>query len=391
MNKIFLRDREDRLLKERYPWVFDNQIKSSPVTAKAGDIVNVVNSRGKFLGKGFFNPASSIAVRILTFEDIYIDENFFCERIAQSIKSRERFIKNSDAFRLIYSEADGLPTLIADKYGEFIVIQTLGIGTDLRKSMFANILKDFLKPKGIYERNDATIRKLEGLPLTKGILFGKVPDFITITENGIKFYVDIKNGQKTGFYLDQRDNRDMVKDFSGNAKVLDCFCYTGGFSIYALRYGALYVTGIDISEESVRLAKKNASLNNIADERFSFSAGNAFDELKRFDKRNEKFDLVILDPPSFTRKKETLEAALRGYKEINLRAMKILKQGGILISCVCSYHVGLELFKDMLTRAASDTKRLVKILDIRNHPKDHPVLLQLKESYYLKCLALEVI
>lgn len=391
MNKIILKDDEDRLLKERYPWIFDNQIKSLPIRAKPGDIVTVVNSKGKFLGKGFFSPASLITVRLLTFKDIDVDDNFFYERIIRSIKSRERFIKNSDAFRLIYSEADGLPTLIADKYGEFIVIQTLGIGTDIRKSLFVDILTTLLKPKGIYERNDVPIRKLENLPLNKGLLCGKVSDFVTITENGIKFYVDIKNGQKTGFYLDQRDNRDMVKDFSKNTKVLDCFCYTGGFSIYALRYGALYVTGIDISEGSVGLAKKNAALNNITGERFSFQVGNAFDELKRFDKRNERFDLVILDPPSFTRKKETIEAALRGYKEINLRAMKILNPGGILVTCVCSYHVGLESFKDILIQAASDTKRLVKILDIKTHPKDHPVLLQLKESHYLKCFALEVI
>ncbi|MBM3254555.1 MAG: class I SAM-dependent rRNA methyltransferase, partial [Candidatus Omnitrophica bacterium] len=309
----------------------------------------------------------------------------------QSIEKRKNLISKADAFRLISSEADGLPTLIVDKYRDYLVMQTLGVATEMRKNLFADILCQILKPKGIYERNDVPIRKLEGLSSNKGLLMGKIPELITITENRIRFFVDIKNGQKTGFYIDQRDNRNIVRDFSKEAKVLDCFCYTGGFSIYALYYGANHVTGIDISEESIKLAKRNAALNNFKDKKFIFNIANVFDELKNFDRCGEKFDLVVLDPPSFTRKKQTLKAAIRGYKEINLRAMKILKPGGVLITCSCSYHIGLELFKSMLIQASSDAKRTVRILDIRNHPMDHPILLQLKESSYLKCLVLEIV
>lgn len=391
MAEILLKLNEDRHLKGRYPWVFNNQIKSIPGGIKAGDIVNVLNSKRKLMGKGFFSPHSAITVRMLSFEDAEINEKFFYTRLLSSIKRRHKLLEKTNALRLVYSEADELPTLVVDKYDDFIVIQTLGAGTDIRKNLFVDILCQILKPRGVYERNDVPVRAFEGLPSSKSLLMGNTPGVLTIKENNIKFFVDIENGQKTGFYLDQRDNRDILNGFSDNAAVLDCFCYTGGFSMYALHYGASHVTGIDASQESIMLARKNALLNNFADKNFEFKTANAFDELKQFDLAGKKFDIVILDPPSFIRKKENLEGASRGYKEINLRAIKILKPGGILITCCCSYHVSLEIFKNILISCAADAKRSVRILDIKNHPQDHPLLLQLKESYYLKCFLLQVV
>lgn len=391
MAEILLKLSEDRHLKVRYPWVFNNQVKSIPNGLKAGDIVNVLNSKRKLMGKGFFSPHSAIMVRMLSFEDAEVNENFFYNRILSSIKRRHNLIEKTNALRLVYSEADELPTLVVDKYDDFIVIQTLGAGTDIRKGLFVDILCQILKPRGVYERNDVPVRAFEGLPSNKCLLRGSAPGLLTIKENNLRFLVDIENGQKTGFYLDQRDNRDILKDFSHNAEVLDCFCYTGGFSMYALHYGASHVMGIDASQESIMLARKNALLNNFANRNFEFKMANAFDELKQFDLAGKKFDVVILDPPSFIRKKEDLVSASRGYKEINLRAMKILKPGGILITCCCSYHISLEIFKNILISCASNVKRSVRILDIKNHPQDHPLLLQLKESYYLKCFLLQAV
>lgn len=331
-----------------------------------------------------------ITVRLLTYEkDELINEDFFKKRILRAWEYRKRIMDNLNSCRVIFGEADFLPALIVDKFGDYLVVQTLSLGMEKYKTLIVNILLELLKPKGIYERNDVSVRMLEGLPETKGFLYGNFDTIQQFEENGVKFWVDIENGQKTGYFLDQKENRAAIKKYVKDADVLDCFSHTGSFSVHALHYGAKSVETVDISESALDMAKKNVALNGYLD-RCHFTCENAFDLLKKYDEENKQFDVIILDPPAFTKNRETVKDAIRGYKEINLRAMKILKKGGFLITCSCSQHISPDAFLNIIKEAAHDTRKNTRLIEKRTQSKDHPILLASSETEYLKCLILQV-
>ncbi len=371
-----------------HPWIYRSQI-GSVSEESPGDIYAVHSASGFLLGKGYYNPRSEITVRLFTYKDEVIDEAFFESRIKKALQFRNKYVKDTNAYRVVSSEADGLPGLIVDKYADHLVFQILTLGMEKRKETVVAALKKALNPAFIYEKSDAPSRKLEGMNEVKRWWEEEGKAEVEIFEGKLKFIVDISGGHKTGFYLDQRDSRRAIKDFVKDKKVLDCFSYTGGFSVYSSFYGAKEVLGIDIHKASVELANRNAKLNGLSEEKIRFKTGNIFNELKRFDAKRERFDVIILDPPSFVKSKNALEGALTGYKEINLRAFKILDEGGILATFSCSGHIEEELFLQVILDAAFDAKRGVKILNRCSQPLDHPVDPFIPQTLYLKGLVLE--
>lgn len=372
-----------------HPWVYRTEVEEITGNYSPGDIVEVIDPKGKFLGRGYINPASQILVRILT-RDRYekIDRDFFVRRINAALEYRRRVVSKTDSYRLIFAEADFLPALIVDKFGDYLAVQTLALGIDNYKGIIVDVLEELLNPSGIYERNDVPVRELEGLPLKAGFIKGPFNPLIEINENGMTFLVDLEGGQKTGYFLDQRENRSALKGLAKDARVLDCFCHTGAFSIYAASFGAKEVYGIDVAYPALALAEKNALRNGFGGI-CRFYEGNAFDELRELERKKEKFNLIILDPPAFTKSRHSLEGAARGYKEINLRAIKLLSPGGFLVTCTCSYHMSESQFLDIVLSAAQDAGRQLRLLEMRRQAKDHPMLLASAETYYLKCAILQ--
>jgi 23S rRNA (cytosine1962-C5)-methyltransferase len=381
---VTLKKGKDSAVKAGHPWVYRSLIMAVEEMPEPGDVVRVNSGRGRFLGLGFYNPRSEITIRILTRNDEPVDKEFFKKRLMLADSKRAKISKSTDAYRLIFSEADFLPGLIVDRYGKYLSIQTLALGMDNFKETISDLLMELLNVEGIYERNDPPVRKMEGLPLHKGFLRGNFPILMPVTENNIVFNVDLQNGQKTGLYLDQRENREALKPLVEGKEVLDCFCYNGGFGLYALRYGALKVLGTDISDGSIEMARENLKKNQMDETSATFETGNTFDILRKFDKEKRFFDVVILDPPSFTKGKESLEGAIRGYKEINLRALKILRPGGYLVTFSCSYYMNQELLLEIITEASSDAHRSSFLIRTLAQSGDHPVLLGVPETYYLK-------
>lgn len=386
---VFLRKDGQHRIENGHPWVFQSELDYIKGNFKPGDIVDVYNWQKMFLGRGYINPKSQILVRILTTEQEEIDRGFFKRRIETAWAYRKKFISEPDYCRLINGEGDFIPALIVDKFGDYIVIQMLSLGIDIRKDMIISILEELFQPKGIYERNDVSVRRLEGLEQKKGYLKGEFPTTLRVLENGISFYVDIKNGQRTGFFYDQRENRQFLQQISKDAEVLDCFCHTGAFTVYAALYGAKSITAIDISEDAIGLAIKNAKLNNV-DHVCDFQVTNAFNYLRINSDLGKQFDVVILDPPAFTKSRKALEGAARGYKEINLRGIKMVRPGGYLITCSCSYHMDRELFKLIIVDAAKDAKRSIRMVEYRTQAKDHPSLPVAEETEYLKFMIIQV-
>ncbi|MCL6610896.1 MAG: class I SAM-dependent rRNA methyltransferase [Peptococcaceae bacterium] len=374
-----------------HPWVYGTEVEDIEGSFSPGDIVEVADSRGRFLGRGYINPASQILVRIMTRDrDEKIDREFFRRRIETAWRYRSKVVKNTDAFRVVFAEADFLPALVVDKFGGYLAVQTLALGIDLHKETIVEVLKEVIGPAGIYERNDAGVRELEGLPLRAGFIGREFDPVVEIEENGLRFEVDLAGGQKTGYFLDQRENRMALEHLCAGARVLDCFCHTGTFSVYAARFGAGEVLGIDISGPALEAAARNAARNGYAGV-CGFREGNCFDELRRLERAGEKFDLVILDPPAFTKSKKALEGAVRGYKEINLRAFKILRPGGFLVTCSCSYHMSEGLFLEVVKSAALDAGRAARLVEVRRQARDHPMLPASPETYYLKCLIIQAL
>ncbi|WP_073162862.1 class I SAM-dependent rRNA methyltransferase [Desulfofundulus australicus] len=373
-----------------HPWVYRTEVEDIQGDFNPGDVVEVVDYRGRFVGRGYINPASQIIVRLLTREKgEKIDREFFRRRLMSAIDYRRRVVRHSNACRLVFAEADFLPALIVDRFGDYLSLQTLALGIDLYKETIVELLDELLNPAGIYERNDVSVRELEGLPLRTGFLKGPFNPVVEIEENGLRFLVDLAGGQKTGYFLDQRENRLALEGLARDARVLDCFCHTGTFSVYAARFGAREVLGIDVAGDALEMARENAARNGF-DRVCTFREGNAFDELRDLDRAGERFELIILDPPAFTKSREALEGAIRGYKEINLRAMKLLPAGGFLVTCSCSYHMTESLFMEVLLDAARDVKRQLRLVEMRRQARDHPMLLASPETYYLKCFILQV-
>lgn len=389
MAKAILVKGKDKRVEYGHPWIFKSDIADIQGAFTPGDVVDVYSSKNKFLGRGYANPKSQITIRMLTCEQEEINRDFFYRRIASAWEYRKK-VADLNSCRAVFAESDFLPALIVDKFANILVVQTLSLGIDRYKSTIVEILEDIIKPDGIFERNDVAVRELEGLEQKKGFLLGTFDTQVEMIENGVKFIVDVENGQKTGFFLDQKENRAAIAPFVKGARVLDCFSHTGSFALHAGYYGASEVTGIDISEHAVKCATRNAHINNL-DATCRFEAANTFDKLREYYDKGETFDTIILDPPAFTKTRSAVEGAVRGYKEINLRAMKIIKSGGFLITCSCSHHVDSELFMDIIYNAAFDARKRVKLIEYRSQAKDHPILLASEETEYLKCAILQIV
>ena len=383
------RGRDARVL-AGHPWVYRNEIARVEGQGEPGAVAQVLDGRGRFLGQAMVNLRSQIAGRLLTRAEEPIDGAFFARRVREAVGRCGRSVNGPDACRLIFGEADHLPGLIVDRYGDLLVIQILTAGMERVRDAILAALRDAIQPRAIYERNDASPRKLEGLELRKGFAWGEGETGLWILEGELSFFVEVAEGQKTGFFLDQRENRQAVKGLAAGRDVLDCFCYSGGFTLSAAAGGATSVMGIDLSEEAIAWAERSAERNGLSS-RCTFMIANAFDALRAFDREDRRFGLVILDPPAFTKGKQALEGALRGYKEINLRAMKLLAPGGVLMTCSCSYHLDPPTFLEMLRAAAADAHREFHLRELRTQAADHPILLAARETQYLKCAILEAL
>lgn len=371
-----------------HPWVFASDVLEIRGAFEPGDVVRISDERGRFLGQGYFNPRSQITLRFLTAGEEEIGPVFWRRRLEVAWEYRRRFVETSSC-RVVFAEADFVPAFICDKFGDYLVVQSLALGIARWQDTLVGLLVDILRPRGVYARNDVKVRELEGLVQEKGCVYGECPPLVEIAEHGLRFLVDVENGQKTGYFLDQRENRAALEPIVPGARVLDCFCHTGAFALHAARYGAREVLGLDISPDAVAMAEKNAALNGLS-ALCRFQIGNAFDELRDLAHRKQKFDVVILDPPAFTKSRETVEGAARGYKEINLRALKLIPPGGFLVTASCSQHMSPELFRAIVAEAAADTHRKLRLVEYRSQAKDHPVLLAVPETEYLKFFIFQV-
>ncbi|MDQ0111721.1 class I SAM-dependent rRNA methyltransferase [Paenibacillus harenae] len=453
--KLFLLKSRKKRLEQGHPWVYASEIDRLEGLAAAGDLVDVVNHQGRYLATGYWNPKSQITVRIVSYSPIEsMDGAFFRSRFEQCKEHRARFVNDADC-RLVYGEADFLPGLVVDRFGGMLVIQVLTLGMDVRREALMNELVAVFQPKGIYERSDVGVRLLEGLEERTGVLYGECPAIVEIEENGLKVEVDIVEGQKTGYFFDQRENRasiaPLMKGWGGRsgirlqpdpslqdenpapgaeerlvpvnangkvvtfpywdgATVLECFAHTGSFTLHACKYGAKKVTCLDISEHAIDTARRNAERNGFTD-RVEFVVADAFDylrsQVKGLDERKQRssagvdtskplenagrtWDVVILDPPAFAKTKSAVPGAVRGYKDINLQGMKLVNEGGYLVTASCSYHMKPELFLETIQDAASDAGKLLRLIEWRAAGKDHPQLLGVSEGHYLKFAVFEV-
>ncbi|HKQ90455.1 MAG TPA: class I SAM-dependent rRNA methyltransferase [Blastocatellia bacterium] len=393
-------------------WIYRSDVTQKP-QAESGSVVRVVDHRGRFIARAHYGKESEITLRIVSKDDVEITRDYWLARLRAGARWRERVVSDADAYRLVHAEGDLLPGLIIDRYGDCFALQTLTRGMDSLKAMWTELLVEEFHPRLIVERNDAKVRQLEGLPMTNSLLYSaagqtgdlpmtsqaadgenkdKLPVYPTvagdlfITENGIKFRIDLFEGQKTGAFLDQRENRAAAIRYA-RGRGLDCFSFHGSFALHMAK-GCERVTAVDVSAPAIEGARRNAELNNVTN--IEFVANNAFDLLRDYDDAGERFDTIVLDPPAFAKNRGAVEAALRGYKEINLRALRLLNPGGVLITCSCSYHVGEALFLDMLAEAARDAGRAVQIVEKRAQSRDHPILLTVPETYYLKCIVARV-
>lgn len=441
MIKIILGVKRKKRLEQGHPWVFKNEIGIIEGDAGSGDVVDVYSHQGNFLARGFYNQQSQIAVRILTYQQEEIDREFFLNRIRQAWAYRERLGDNLQACRVIYGEADFLPGVVVDKFADVLVLQILSYGMDLRKEWLVEGLRQVFDPRGIYERNDVPVRTLEGLALQTGFIGEPFDTSVEIVENGLKLIVDVAQGQKTGYFFDQRENRaaigplmkgwgqahgitlqpigtddsdlsragmpllneqaepvmqpvdsreKVVKNpFWDGAEVLECFAHTGAFTLNACKFGAKKVTCLDISEHAIETARRNVTLNGFL-HRVEFVTANAFDYLRAAVKENRHWDVVILDPPAFAKSRSALAGAARGYKDINLHGMKLVSSGGYLVTASCSYHLSKEQFLEIIVDAAADAKKVIRLVELRRAGKDHPVLLAAPETDYLKFAILQV-
>ena len=390
MIKVRLRKKISQRVVSGHPWIFNNEIEKIDSEINGGELVEVYTHDKKFVGKGYVNPKSQIIIRLLSRQkESEINDQFFYDQILQCREYRKKlgYIENC---RLVFGEADSLPQLIIDKFNDYFVIQTLALGIDRWKPAIVTALNKIFQPKGIYERNDVPVRELEGLPQQKGFLSEPFGTKIIINENGMKFYVDIENGQKTGYFLDQQDNRRTIQHIVNGADVLGAFCYTGTFEIHAAHYGAKSVLGLDISENAVQQAIKNAELNG-AHNICRFETANAFDVLKQWGKEGRQYNVVMLDPPAFTKSRENIQKAITGYKEINLRGMKLIKPGGFLVTSSCTNLVNAEMFQQIINMAAKDARRRIRQVVFQTQSADHPIIWGMDNTQYLKFLIVQVI
>lgn len=417
--KVFLKQNRKKRLEQGHPWVYPSEIETIEGDPQGGDIIHIVNHAGHFLAQGFYNPRSQLTIRVVSYSEAEVDETLFSDKIKQAWQRRQWLLPEITSCRVVHGEADFLPGLIVDKYEDVLVVQILSLGMEVRRCLVFEALKMIFNPRGIYERSDVPVRRLEGLEERAGFVEEPFDTRITLRENGLSILVDVAEGQKTGYFFDQRENRAALKPlmtgwgtrrgiqvqvdghpidkkgqeirnpFWDGAEVLDCFSHTGSFMLHACLYGAKKVTCLDVSEKAIEMAKGNALLNGFL-HRTEFIAGNAFDFLREQVKDKKTWDIVILDPPAFAKNRKVLQGAIRGYKEINLQGMKLVRNGGILVTASCSYHLSAALFLNMLQEAARDAHKVLRLIEFRRAGLDHPVLLGSEETDYLKFAIYEV-
>lgn len=392
---VNLKKGEGRTVKSGGMWIYDNEIASVMGSFEDGDIVIVHDFDGYPLGKGFINTNSKIRIRMMT-RDVSqeIDEQFIRMRLRNAWEYRKKTV-DTDSCRVVFGEADFLPGIVVDKFSDVLVVQSLAMGIDRFKIQIVDLLKEILAEdgiciRGVYERSDAKVRKQEGMERIKGFIGEEFDTEVEIVENGVKYYVDVADGQKTGFFLDQKYNRESIRKLCKGAKVLDCFTHTGSFALNAGQAGAASVLGLDASELGVEQARKNAELNGLSDI-VKFECADVFEKLPEFEAAGEKFDVVILDPPAFTKSRNSIKNAVKGYREINLRAMKLIKDGGYLATCSCSHFMDYELFTKTIGQAAQNVHKRLRQVEFRTQAPDHPILWAAGESYYLKFYIFQVV
>ncbi|MDB5052248.1 MAG: rlmI [Bacilli bacterium] len=451
MASVYLQRKRKKRLEQGHPWIFQNEVERIDGEAQSGSLVSVHSHNGQFLAVGYINPKSQIIVRVVDYKPLEeMSQSFFVQRIHQCLTHRQRFLPQADAYRLVYGEADFLPGLVVDKFGDVLVVQILTLGMDRCRQQIVDALVELLQPRGIYERSDVSVRELEGLEQTKGVLYGECPKHVTIMENGLQIEVDIEMGQKTGYFFDQRENRAAIAPlmtgwgkrggierkeievdgqsqflpvnsngkvvnfpYWDGATVLECFSHTGSFTLNACKYGAKKVTCLDISEHAIESARRNVTFNGFQD-RVEFVVADAFDylreQVKGMEQRKSRaaaaekkldtskplegegrtWDVVILDPPAFAKAKTAIEGACRGYKDINLHGMKLVNEGGYLVTASCSFHIRPELFLQTIQEAAMDAGKILRLIEFHGAGKDHPQILGVEEGHYLKFAIFEV-
>lgn len=387
MYTVTLKRNEEKKVLNGYPWIFANEVQKIEGKDKQGSVAEIKAFDGRYVGKGFINHHSKIIVRILTTKSEEINKDFFAEKIKIADEGR-RELGYNDNYRVVFGESDNLPGLIVDKYGDKLSVQFLSLGMEVIKNDIVDILVKRFAPSAIYERSDVAIREKEGLPLKKGVIYGKAETQSVIVENGLKLIVDLENGQKTGYFLDQKENRDDLKFYVKEKTVLDCFCNEGGFSLCAKKYGAKEVTAIDISKTAIELVEKNAKLNDLE---IKTRVADVFEALREYRKSGEKFGVIVLDPPAFTKTADTVKAGYKGYKDINANALKLVEKGGYLVTCSCSQHLTLPLFLQMIKESVFESGVRAKLVELRTQGKDHAVCIGYDESLYLKVAVIKVL
>lgn len=382
--------RERRVL-SGHPWIFSNEIANIRGERAPGAAAEIFAASGKFLGTGYYNPHSLIAARLPSRSRIDIDSvAFYQERLHQALALRQSLYPDLATFRLVHGEGDFLPGLVVDKYGDYLSLQFLSYGMDARRDLIVAALAELLSPAGIVARNDVGVRSLEGLDDRVEVLWGDIPDRIEIEEHGLSFQVSLLSGQKTGHFLDQKENHLLLKGIVAGKEVLDCFCYSGSWGVHAAAFGAAQVTCLDISERAIGLARENGARNNVAG-LMEFQTVDVFERLRSLHGEGRLFDVIVLDPPAFVKSKKALKEAEKGYLTINRRAMELLRPGGFLITCSCSFHMGRELFTDLLRSAAIQARREFRLRSVHSQAPDHSVLLAVPETEYLKCCVLQAV
>lgn len=392
---VTLKKGEGRTMKAGGPWIYDNEIESVTGAVEDGDIVLVHDYNGYPLGRGFINRRSKLTVRMMTRDkDTEVDEEFIRMRVRNAWEYRKKVV-DTGSCRVIFGEADFLPGIVVDKFSDVLVVQSLALGIDRFKEMIVSVLKEFMEMdgihiRGVYERSDAKVREQEGMERVKGFIGDAFDTKVEIEENGVRYYVDVKEGQKTGYFLDQKYNRKAIQGICKDAKVLDCFTHTGSFALNAALGGAKSVLGVDASDLGVEQAKENAALNHM-ENRVSFRCADVFELLPELENKGEKFDVVILDPPAFTKSRASVKNATKGYREINMRALKLINDGGYLATCSCSHFMDYDLFTKTIGEAARSTHKRLRQVEFRTQAPDHPILWAADDSYYLKFYIFQVV
>jgi 23S rRNA (cytosine1962-C5)-methyltransferase len=391
MTRITLNKNEERRIKSGHPWVFSNEIREVAGDRSVGVVAELYDAAGGFIGVGHYNPHSLIAFRLVSRQKEDIDTfEFFEQRVVAALAHRRTRYPGLTSYRAVYGESDFLPGLVVDRYGDYLSVQLLSAGMDSRSEQIVAVLRKVFAPLGIIARNDVSVRKLEGLDEKIELLWGEIPETVEMEENGLRFQVNLREGQKTGGFLDQKQNHLLLREICAGKSVLDCFCYSGGWAVHAASFGAESVVGIDISARAVERAGHNAKLNGVSD-RVRFEECDAFERLRSLRQEGRRFGVIVMDPPAFVKSRKNIAEATKGYLTVNRRALELLEPGGYLITCSCSYHMGREAFRDMLIQAARLAKREVRLVETCSQAADHPVLLSFPESEYLKCFVLQVV